>query len=178
MTLGVTPHVACFILLLLLPGRSARAQTDESVTADSVGIAIEIRSVQIDVTTIIFSYSIGISVDVDGIEAGGNAAGLRIGFDHIVNGGLEGAADGSPFNEAHLLARLTMSLAFFRWDVYGGLAAQWPNSLLLQFVPKAGMDLRFRILPPYFGLIVRVSKTFSDPASYGGVVGVYGGYEW
>lgn len=156
---------------LLIVTHTLVCQDATSTLADSVDNAPQFRSLQIEAASTIFAYSVTVGFDYDLVGSDAGALGGRMSYDYIFG------TDGDRTNELSILARSTLSLAFFRSDVYVGMTSQWPERSEHRFTLKYGADLRFRIFEPYFGLLVKASLVLGSPETFTGIVGLFLGYD-
>lgn len=144
---------------------------------DSTQTAIEfapgLRSVQLDGTVFLFNYAYSGSVDIDLLQfktGRRSSIGIRAGVERFSTGGPGGQTGGSPYLDYNALLRSTLTGEAFRFDAFVGYAqhtSDHPQFYPAKGLVKYGAELRWKIAPGVFGLLLKANGTSSD-----GIVGI------
>lgn len=120
----------------------------------------QFRSVQADISTILFVSKIGASIDFDLYSASNktkewNAFGIRLGVDRIYKTNAVEPYSSSPFTHINGLVRFSVEGKIIRVDTYAGRAYQFVSKTSEKkekVYLKAGLDFKVKLLP-YLGAI-------------------------
>lgn len=116
----------------------------------------QFRSVQLDVSTLIFITKIGAAIDYDLFSNNNKSKtwqslGLRFGVDRIWKGTVGGSVTGSPFTNLNAFTRLSIEGKTVRLDAFAGGTFQFATNGGSEYKDKvylkAGADLKVKLTP-------------------------------
>ncbi len=183
--MSIRSRLVCSFVLLV--GGTCFAQSARSTGSDSVKVYsrspvrwdVSFRSVDVDVATLIFSYSASGSIDVDFVnltkESTGKV-GLRLGAEWVGTGGAGG--DRNFYHDLNALLRISAAGDRGRFDILLGTCVRgrdtWGFGPSNELASKIGVEVRLNIVSNYLGLLGKVS--ISERLTFVGV-GLFLGYD-
>jgi hypothetical protein len=146
---------------------------DSASTVGGPEFGISFRSFQIDGSWLLFTAAYGGSVDIDFLSfttGRQSSIGTRVGIERTISGGPGGHTGGSPYLDYNMLLRATLPGESLRLDLLLGYAietSEVPQYESPKSVIKGGAELRWKIVPNLFGLLLKANGTPSK-----GTVGI------
>ncbi len=177
----VTSGIISVVCLSFLTVGWAIADQKDS-TCETVNVAFRplVRSAQVDGTIFLYGAAYGGSVDIDIFQmhtTQPSSIGVRLGLERVGIGGPGGLKGGSPYLDYCSLVRLSFLGHSWRFDALLGYAYQQskhPDISSSRPILRSGAELKWKILPGLFGLMLKGNASKSE-AFIG--IGVYGGWE-
>ncbi|MBI5020716.1 MAG: hypothetical protein HZB59_04715 [Ignavibacteriales bacterium] len=168
--------ISLSIILLYFTALSIAQQPDSSREKAHFEFAPSLKSIQVDGSIILLAYDYGGSVDIDFLKFTGknnSSLGTRLGIEYLSSGDFGGGR--KSYLDYNLLVRHTVSGSQFRFDAIGGYAYQTRQEISHQSGFKIGLELRWKIAPSVFGMLVKWNKIVLFHGFVG--VGLYLGYD-
>jgi hypothetical protein len=144
-------------------------------------LGVRLRSLQIDGSWLLFTASYGGSVDLDFFsftKGRKSALGTRLGVERTLSGGPgSGHTGGSPYLDYNMLLRVTLPGESLRFDFLLGYSietSEVPRYESPKGLVKVGGELRWKIAPGVFGLLVKANGTTSKGTAG---IGLYLGWD-
>jgi len=165
---------------VLLTGVGYGEGVDSTLTGEGPEFGISLRGVQIDGSWLLFTAAYGGSIDLDFLSfmtGRRSSLGTRVGVEGIVTGGTGGHTGGSPYLDYNMLLRATLPGESLRLDVLLGYSIETSDTPFYEpsrGLIKAGAELRWKIVPNVFGLLLKGNGTNSK-GTVG--IGLYLGYD-
>lgn len=152
---------------LLLSSLGLAQDRDTSSVETSIEFAPGLKSIQGDGTVFFFSVSYSGSVDLDFLRLGTTrhpSIGVRAGVEGFHTGGPGGSIGGSPYLDYNGLLRFTLEGTSLRLDGFVGYAyhtSSFPQFYRSEGLVKYGAELRWKIAPHVFGMLIKANGTKS-----------------
>jgi hypothetical protein len=177
--------------VILLPAGAVAQQPDSTHAQVAVGWSLQLRSVQLEGVTFLYTFGWGISADVDVYRIASSeyeSFGVRLGREQFRSGDPGGGGEG-PFNDYNLLLRFSTGPESMRFDICAGYSYR-QDTHANSYAPIAASGVKFEfnvrvnfVSFLYFGAIVKAGLCgfFTDAAHNSGAlnsgIGLYAGWD-